>query len=105
MVPRLRGLRTNLADGGLQHGVQAPLGRVHVAGDALTLDDARELAHVPRHAQDVVEAVGRATADVVVTGGTRTHVEDEKNKNKNKKTFSPLAPLALFRDVSTCRGC
>lgn len=59
---------TNLADGSLQHGVQASLRCVHVAGDALAFDHTRELAHISCHAQDVVEAVGRATADLVVAG-------------------------------------
>lgn len=61
-------LCTNLADGGLQHGIQASLRCVHVAGDALPFDHTRKLAHISCHAQDVVEAVGRATADPIVAG-------------------------------------
>lgn len=59
---------TNLADGRLQHGIQASLRGVHVAGDALTFDHTCKLAHISCHAQDVVEAVGRATADLIIAG-------------------------------------
>ncbi len=64
-------VHTHLADSSLQHSIQSSLRCVHVSGDALALDHARELAHVSRHAQDVVEAVGGTTADLIITGGDR----------------------------------
>lgn len=67
---------THLTDGRLQHGVQASFRCIHVPGDALALDHTRELAHVPGHAEDVVETVGRTTADLIVTG-------DEYKPDKN----------------------
>lgn len=59
---------THLADSSLQHSIQASLRCVHVSGDALAFDDSCELAHISCHAQDVVEAMSRTTADLIVTG-------------------------------------
>lgn len=65
---KIHACATHLADGSLQHGIQTSLRCVHVAGDVLTFDHTCELAHISRHAQDVMEAMGRATADIIVTG-------------------------------------
>lgn len=72
---------TYLADSGLQHRIQSPLGCVHVSRDALAFDDTRELAHVSRHAQNVVEAVGRPTANLIIAGGRQRWRQRVFNRN------------------------
>lgn len=95
---------TDLADGSLQHGVQASFRRVHVAGDALALDHARELAHVSRHAQDVVEAVGRATADLVVAGRGGKKKPGLTFSNDHGNVFSTRLEEFLPAGVADLRG-
>lgn len=85
--------RTNLADGSLQHGIQASFRCVHVAGDALTFDHTRKLAHISCHAQDVVEAVGRATANLIVAGmGKNRRIVVRPQHLKEHEFNIPLAP-------------
>lgn len=78
---------THLADSSLQHSIQSSLRCVHVSGDALAFYHARELARVSCHAQDVVEAVGGTTADLIITGGER---------RRESRKFSLFA---TFKDV------
>lgn len=58
---------THLADSSLQQGIQSPLRCVHVSRYALAFDHTRELAYISSHTQDVVEAMGWTTADLIIT--------------------------------------
>lgn len=58
---------THLADSSLQHSIQSSFRCVHVSGDALASDHTCELTHISCHAQDVVEAMGWTTADLIIT--------------------------------------
>lgn len=85
---------THLADSGLQHSIQPSFRCVHVSGDALAFDHARELGHIPRHAEDVVEAMGRTTADLIITGERqRRSSSAEKDFNCNiQECVAPKQP-------------
>lgn len=69
MVKKKSPASPNLTDCSLQHCIKSPLWCVHVAGNALPFDDPCKVAHVSGHAQDVVEAVGRPAANLVVAVG------------------------------------
>lgn len=67
----------HLADGSLQHGIQSSLRCVHVSRDSLAFNHTRELAHICRQAEDVVESVCGTTADLIVTGGRQRWGPDD----------------------------
>lgn len=99
---------THLADSSLQHSIQPSLRCVHVPGDALAFDHTRELAHVSRHAQDVVEAVGRTTADLIVTGERQRQFliaafsdVDLQNNHRNKRMSEACLLFSVSRHSSS----